>query len=153
MSESSAFYRRKLYALLQRQSGELFSDEYRRLACFEGDAAQDGPLAQWWDSTSTAQRPPGKIAQDIASSSDRVSLQTSQPTNAQASQEIRHPISGQRGQVKPLPESLPFDQILEEIRTETDPRKVFWWFWRFYPERWLNPQPPSGDTSDGLLYP
>ena len=76
----------------------------------------------------------------IASSSDRLNL----PNNGQPSTIARHPISGQKHSVESTVNPI---EIPLEIQTETDPEKVFWWFWRFYPDRLRQ------DTPDFLLHP
>ena len=58
---------------------------------------------------------------------------------------MRHPISGQSQTVNPPPfETV---EIPEHIKTCDNPKKVFWWFWRFYPEYLAKANPQA------LLYP
>lgn len=64
----------------------------------------------------------------IASSSDRVNLGEAQGTNINS---VKHPISGQTRNITSQ-DSRP--EIPAEITSETDIEKLFWWFWRFYPE-------------------
>lgn len=136
-------YQHKLYAFLRSlhpdRDDPVESSLCEQLNCLRQNLPE---LRNWW-----AQH--GKHYQDIASSSDRVNLHATQPEGDRRA--IRHPISGEQGTVDPLPSVLEASSIPETILNETDPKKVFWWFWRFYPERWLNPQPEA--LSDGLLYP
>ncbi|MGP1383445.1 MAG: type III-B CRISPR-associated protein Cas10/Cmr2 [Thainema sp.] len=150
-SSERSFYRRKLYALLQlpsSQTSEFFAqinDLRESLACFN-DHLDD--LNTWWNRETTG----GQLAQAIGASSDRVNLHAANtdPTSIP----IRHPISGEPGNVNPLPPPLKDEDIPDEVLAADDPKKVFWWFWRFYPELWLNSQSNQSATlQDGLLYP
>jgi len=76
----------------------------------------------------------------IASSSDRLNLSN----NGQPSTTASHPISGQKHSVESTVNPI---EIPLEIQTEPDPEKVFWWFWRFYPDRLRQ------ETPDFLLHP
>lgn len=137
-------YQRKLYAFLQsmhcEQDGPAESLLCGQLQCFKDDLSN---LWEWWQAH-------GQTYQNIGSSSDRVNLHATQP-GSDRSCAIRHPISGEPGTVAPLPLMLDVSSIPNGILNENDPKKVFWWFWRFYPEQWLNPQ--SESLADGLLYP
>ncbi|MBE9072315.1 type III-B CRISPR-associated protein Cas10/Cmr2, partial [Microcystis sp. LEGE 08355] len=77
----------------------------------------------------------------IASSSDRVNLGEAQGTNINS---VKHPISGQTRNItsQDLRPEIP-----AEITSETDIEKLFWWFWRFYPELIRQNQ------NDFFLYP
>lgn len=77
----------------------------------------------------------------IASSSDRVNLGEAQGTNINS---VKHPISGQTRNITSQ-DSRP--EIPAEITSETDIEKLFWWFWRFYPELIRQNQ------NDFFLYP
>lgn len=77
----------------------------------------------------------------IASSSDRVNLGEAQGTNINS---VKHPISGQTRNITSQ-DLRP--EILAEITSETDIEKLFWWFWRFYPELIRQNQ------NDFFLYP
>ena len=139
-------YQRKLYALLQslhsEQDNQAASELLTQTACLRENLSN---LGKWW-------KQHGQHCQNIGASSDRVNLDpTPHITPRGACGVIRHPISGEQGTVAPLPSVLEVSRIPEAILNETDPKKVFWWFWRFYPENWLNP--PSEFLSDGLLYP
>lgn len=127
-------YQRKLYALLQAPEFEDWGDIILdQLNCFDRNLDN---LRTWWHDNR------GNLAQAIGASSDRINLHTQSPTATQAC----HPISGQK---QPLTSQLP-DQLqidIEPIRAEPCPKKVFWWFWRFYPERL------SEQLADALLYP
>jgi CRISPR-associated protein Cmr2 len=150
LSLSDQDYRRKLFALLRLPDEESGRDGamgrwgesiLRSLHCWGKDAAEAIPeLSNWWETS-------GKVAQEIGSSSDRVNLHV-RDGDRTSRVIIRHPISGEAGTVAALPNP---PAIPEKIQSEPDPQKVFWWFWRFYPELWLNSQ--SNTLSDGLLFP
>lgn len=82
-----------------------------------------------------------ELPQQIASSSDRVNLGEAQGTNINS---VKHPISGQTRNITSQ-DSRP--EIPAEITSETDIEKLFWWFWRFYPELIRQNQ------NDFFLYP
>lgn len=139
-------YQRKLYAFLQsmhcEQDGPAESLLCGQLQCLKDDLSN---LWEWWQVH-------GQTYQNISSSSDRVNLHATQPGSDRSEPiTICHPISGEPGTVAPLPLMLDVSSIPNEVLNENDPKKVFWWFWRFYPEQWLNPQ--SESLTDGLLYP
>jgi len=134
------YYRRKLYALLQLPQeleglegwGEAILSQ---LNCWGEDQAQTlTHLRDWW------QQGGGQLAQAIAAASDRVNLPAQPPSTVST----RHPISGQ-------PQGLELERLqppdISAIQTEQDPKTVFWWFWRFYPELWAKTSP------EALLYP
>jgi CRISPR-associated protein Cmr2 len=131
-------YRRKLYVLLKAPELEGWGTQIcNQLACLEGFLGNEPEsLTDWWN------RQGGKVAQEIGASSDRINLQTQSPETTQAC----HPISGQKQTLhSQSPETLDID--IEAIKDEPDPKKVFWWFWRFYPELLAQQYP------DALLYP
>ena len=135
------YYRRKLYALLQLPPaleglegwGELLLSQ---LNCWGENRAQTlAALESWWQGG-------GQLTQAIAAASDRVNLPTRTPPQVSAC----HPISGQPqvlGSGSPPCLTLDFSAI----QAEENPKTVFWWFWRFYPELWAKTYP------DALLYP
>ncbi|MHC5861899.1 type III-B CRISPR-associated protein Cas10/Cmr2 [Nostoc sp.] len=131
------FYQRKLYALLQAPEFANWGDcVLSQLDCLTEDFED---LRRWWSEGR------GKHAQEIASSSDRVNLSHIEHLdNEQIT--VRHPISGQKQQVTTLqsPVNLP---DISQIKHETNAKKVFWWFWRFYPELLADAQ------HDALLFP
>ena len=114
----SDFYRRKLYALLPEP------EEYSHLKCW-GENGNFAQIADWW-------RQNGRLIEEIASSSDRVNLTIDSP-NSDEGVLIKHPISGQEDRLQLTNNTKPL-KIPPSIEDETDPKKVFWWFWRFYPE-------------------
>ena len=119
-------YRIKLHAYLNTPSPSVWSTPLVHLACLtEQPLTEESELAK---------------LQAIASSSDRLNL----PNNGQSSTIASHPISGQKHPIGPGMEEI---EIPIEIQNESDPEKVFWWFWRFYPD-FL-----SKDTHDFLLHP
>ncbi|HEY9646892.1 MAG TPA: type III-B CRISPR-associated protein Cas10/Cmr2 [Chroococcidiopsis sp.] len=144
--QTPSFYQRKLYALLRSPSPESISiDWLSDLHCFSTEGSSLLPaLEAWWNEHK------GHQSQDIAASSDRVNLAAiaNRTTDTIA---IRHPISGEAGVVNPLARVPDLAHIPAAIRNEPDAKKVFSWFWRFYPELWLNTQ--SSTLSDGLLFP
>lgn len=154
---ASDYYRHKLYALLHPPGGSKGDGESDRRRAEAGEEqaspgkgwqpgwlndlkcwneAELDEIAKWWKAT-------GSLAQDIGASSDRVNLQ------AQTSPETKacHPISGQKQTLQNgQPPAFSLDNI-SAIKDEADPKKVFWWFWRFYPELWAK------TYADALLYP
>jgi CRISPR-associated protein Cmr2 len=163
------FYQRKLYALLQVPNLPTWGHNLAsQLECLKSDLPQ---LREWWgtgneqdsvtigrlaqDIGSSCDRDlvspvdeliNGRLAQDIGSSCDRVNLSHIQRTNSREKVTVHHPISGQKQQVKPL-HLLDTAPDISQIRQETDAKKVFWWFWRFYPELLADRQ------HDALLFP
>jgi len=132
-----ATYRRKLYAFLQAfHCSEAPDAEHHLCATLACLRPQLSDLRTWWQHSS-------KACLDIAASSDRINLKTSATLPDPV--EVRHPISGQRQTII----EPPFDQVQipQEIQASDDPKQVFWWFWRFYPEYLANA------TSQALLYP
>ncbi|MEM7553514.1 MAG: type III-B CRISPR-associated protein Cas10/Cmr2 [Cyanobacteria bacterium P01_A01_bin.84] len=129
------FYQRKLYALLQLpQSGDWDNGVVSELACIQKNLDE---LHNWWER--------GRKAQDIASSSDHLNLPS--VDNKKNSEGVRacHPISGQKQNIISLKaENQP---NIDFIKNEPEAKKVFWWFWRFYPELFANQQ------QDALLFP
>ncbi|MCC3575783.1 MAG: type III-B CRISPR-associated protein Cas10/Cmr2 [Microcoleus sp. PH2017_40_RAT_O_B] len=126
-------YYQKLYALLHdAENPETCLSLCSQLNCFEGQLGQIN--------TSDLSLP-----RAIADSSDRVNL----PSNTINSDtcEVRHPISGQpqTGINSKLPAIVIHE--LGAIANESDVEKVFWWFWRFYPDILAQKQ------TDALLVP
>lgn len=138
---------RKIYALLQSGAVPIPSD---RLACLRDHLAD---LDQWWTNQ-------GKLATQIAQTNlleeldilcADISCTTPQPHQTQPSQqpiEIRHPISGQSHQIPPIDWQNSWEDITpHSVLTETNPKKVFTWLWRFYPEKLCQKYPSA------YLYP
>ncbi|APB32483.1 Putative hydrolase of the HD superfamily (permuted catalytic motifs) [Gloeomargarita lithophora Alchichica-D10] len=136
------YFARKLFALLHdpplksllKNKGVQGSwTQVNELYRFEAE------LISWWDTT-------GEISDHIASASDRFTFRRgiqldAQIMDASTQIEIRHPISGQSQIIKlwntftdHYAEEIGNRNIWDEMRRETDLEKVFWWFWRFYPE-------------------
>ncbi|MBC6420294.1 MAG: type III-B CRISPR-associated protein Cas10/Cmr2 [Hormoscilla sp. SP5CHS1] len=114
----SDFYKRKLYALLRAEKFSAHCDSDR--------------LSEWWsewESASDSSRL--HLSEAIASSSDRVNLEEIGHAAGQDNTIIKHPISGQSQEINP---SSGLETAIQDILSEADPEKVFWWFWRFYPE-------------------
>ena len=129
------FYQRKLYAILRSpKSPDWGNSIASELDCIQPNLPE---LQQWWEQ--------GKQAQDIASSSDHFNLKSLD--NKENSEEVTacHPISGQKQQIIPL--TLENQPNIDLIKKEPEAKKVFWWFWRFYPELFANQQ------QDALLSP
>jgi len=136
------FYQRKLYALLQApEFADWGNDVLSQLECLTNDYED---LKAWWNGVNSNQK--GEDAQAIASASDRVNLFPIERSNNPPQVTVRHPISGQKQQVTTLqpPSNLP---DISQIQDESNAKKVFWWFWRFYPEILAATQP------DALLFP
>lgn len=116
---SMNFYSRKLYALLHdTPQAEGTSAVWNQLS---GLSEQVEILNTWWDNTHN-------LPQAIASSSDRVNLEESTSININT---VKHPISGQERNITSQSSS---PEIPPDITSQTDTEKLFWWFWRFYPE-------------------
>jgi CRISPR-associated protein Cmr2 len=138
-------YRRKLYAFLQNREvpgwGSPISPD--RLQCLAPDRAA---LETWWNRHET-------LIHGVASSSDRLNLPHQQPQQPIA----RHPISGQTYPLQaPAASKQEFSKVLTEVLTWDDPEKVYWWFWRFYPEMrsgLTETTTSETTTSDALLEP
>lgn len=114
-------YQQKLYAFLQAcqpHSNESLPEHFRTLRCW---GSQLHTLEAWWQQ--------GEISQRVATSSDRVNLQTQ--ANLSNSVEVRHPISGQQQTITEPTEAI---EIPPDIQGSPNAEQVFWWFWRFYPE-------------------
>jgi len=141
-----ATYRRKLYAFLQAfHRSEAPDAEHHLCATLACLRPQLSDLRTWWQHSS-------KACLDIAASSDRINLHTSATLPDPV--EVRHPISGQQQTINEPP--LDEIDIPAAIRTSTDSKQVFWWFWRFYPEL-LNKKERELSQGQGgataLLYP
>ena len=112
-------------------------------------------LQDWWNASTN----PGSLALEIASSSDRVNLPKHTPDPKQPL-EVRHPISGasQPGLPQPAPllAHADIETAIDQIRSAVDnsripdaekqqerDRRLFWWFWRFYPELLAQEQSPQ----------
>ena len=135
------FYQRKLYAILRSpKSPDWGNSIASQLACIQPNLDE---LQQWWEQGEQGEQ--GKQAQDIASSSDHFNLKSLD--NKENSEEVTacHPISGQKQQIIPL--KLENQPNIDLIKNEPEAKKVFWWFWRFYPELFANQQ------QDALLSP
>ncbi|MEC4893469.1 MAG: type III-B CRISPR-associated protein Cas10/Cmr2 [Oscillatoria sp. PMC 1051.18] len=119
--------RYQLYVLLSGFANtELRNQICQQLRCLEGHRET---LEQNWKQII-------QLAREIASSSDRVNLQT----RADIQPDIcKHPLSGAEQTINANISSDIFDCSI--IAQETDIKKVYWWFWRFYPEILANTQP------------
>ncbi|UFP94661.1 type III-B CRISPR-associated protein Cas10/Cmr2 [Gloeobacter morelensis] len=156
-------YHRKLFALLHDpQLKALYEIKdgkgpWEHLQCLQ-ECRQE--LLDWWD-----RKPgPGAQADWVAAASDRLNFPKKGPyANAEQNaegiaSEVCHPISAQKKTVRL---SGQFDKqrlmeleqkvIPQSICEEKDARKVFWWFWRFYPE--LLAAEPSLQQADVLILP
>ena len=128
------FYQRKLYALLRSPEALNWNDDaVSQLTCLKNDIDN---LRRWWEQ--------GKQAQDIAASSDHFNLKPSDNIDLDEIN-VRHPISGEIQKINPLTDENKPD--ISRIKDELKIKKVFWWFWRFYPEFFANQQ------QDALLSP
>lgn len=133
-------YHRKLYALLVcSNSVDQAHTICKTLKCLQANAEL---LGDWWCIESNKL---GELAADISSSSDRVNLPIN-PISAGDKIEIRHPISGQSKEIDAKSTDC-IVSIPKHICEEVDVEKVFWWFWRFYPELLASKQ------QDALLFP
>ncbi|MGI2906705.1 type III-B CRISPR-associated protein Cas10/Cmr2 [Tolypothrix sp. VBCCA 56010] len=134
-------YHRKLYALLLcSNSVDQAYTICKTLKCLQ---ANTDALRKWWCIESNKL---GELAADISSSSDRVNLPIN-PISAGDKIEIRHPISGQPKEIDATSNINLIASIPKHVIEDTDVEKVFWWFWRFYPELLASKQ------HDALLFP
>ncbi len=160
----------KLYALLR--STDTFSRKsltqeinhiVGQLVCLRPDKEA---LDKWWTQQGTESKQAyGEELMAIAAASDRANLdyatieQKLKKTNKNANlpetlqSERVHPISGQQRDLGSdtipslNPEEFPgFEAICQCPKAEAE--KVFWWFWRFYPEMLAKALP-----EEGLIYP
>jgi len=161
-------YQLKLYAFLrsaeQASIQELTEDIQsilQHLTCLQDDL-QD--LEQWWAPTDQqSQGPYGQELMAIAASSDRANLdfvRLKELTNTDQPDALHlervHPISGQRCDIQAFnhltPDQFPGYQDICQCPQE-ESEKVFWWFWRFYPEMLYQAFPEEGLPGEGLLFP
>jgi CRISPR-associated protein Cmr2 len=120
----SVFYR-KLYSLLHNPLNPTEGDEIcQQLVCFQNYLAE---IQAWWQDYAS------QLSVPIASSSDRVNLQSNSDATENRALEIRHPISGQQ-QYLNFDEEKNSIEVPDQIRNCGDVEQVYWWFWRFYPE-------------------
>jgi CRISPR-associated protein Cmr2 len=118
-SPASKRYQQKLYAFLDRPAwGDSLIPQ---LTCLNADRPT---LNAWWQTHR-------EQIHNLASSSDRPNLDQDAIASIAS-----HPISGQKHPLSPIPE---IPEIPAEILTHPDPKTVYWWFWRFYPE-WRSAQ-------------
>ena len=132
-------YHRKLYALLHNAQMPDNVDIAQQLQCLQEHLDE---LKSWW------QEELGQRSQEIGSSSDRVNLESNAASGG-ASVQVSHPISGQLQTVAAL-EVLTADDIanIQQLADSADDvKRIFWWFWRFYPELLAEKQ------QDALLFP
>ncbi|MBW4629040.1 MAG: type III-B CRISPR-associated protein Cas10/Cmr2 [Brasilonema octagenarum HA4186-MV1] len=115
------FYRRKLYALLHNYVDSQGQPIYQQLECFRFENLEE--LESWW-------RGLNNQPQEISSSSDRVNIRGIDGNTGNTEVQIRHPISAEPQTIEILIQNVD----ISEIASEQDVKKVFWWFWRFYPE-------------------
>lgn len=121
-------YHRKLYALLHEPAKSIqynVNSTCQQLLCLQEHLVE---LNTWWWSEESKL---GEQAAEISSSSDRVNLE-SNSLAASHNVEVRHPISGESQKITEQDFHTAFE--MSQIATEPDVEKVFWWFWRFYPE-------------------
>ncbi|MHC5672887.1 type III-B CRISPR-associated protein Cas10/Cmr2 [Nostoc sp.] len=138
----TSLYHRKLYALLQspivpNQQQNILQN----LSCLN---LHEDELNQWWGQNGSNTQA-DNITEQIASSSDCVNLLANNIQQQKIT--VKHPISGQEQQIDAGNANNSISDIPGWITRETDAEKVFWWFWRFYPEVLQTQQP------DALLYP
>jgi CRISPR-associated protein Cmr2 len=133
-------YALKLYAILRSINiAEVESSILERIPCLSNELDElkaQGILEQV------------SLIEEIASSSDRINLEVG---NRAGGNTVKHPISGEERLVSPLPELTKDIGIGDRFAEETDLEKVFWWFWRFYPEI-IRERQPAGQQ-DFFLYP
>ncbi len=88
---------------------------------------QINELETWWQQE-------GRLSQKIASSSDRVNLESKNDrTNLEEEILLRHPISGQKQKIKS--QSIDISSLVEQYELNTlNHQQLFYWLWRFLPE-------------------
>ena len=137
-------YTLKLYSLLRSSLGD--SEQSLRIIESIVEPQEKEFLNHWWENQ--------QIATKIAASSDRTafSQQTKyilQSNDEQSPIEIRHLVSGQNQEIPPFSGDL--QNLQESLKLpdniKSDPKQVFWWMWRFYPEIFRK------IDSDSLLLP
>lgn len=122
-------YHCKLIAILAENQ---ISDESDILARFQCFATELNQVQNWWEDRRG-------LLEEIAQSSDRVNLQYNDQISSNG--QAKHPISGQSQEINT---QLPnFSTDTHPIAREPDAEKVFWWFWRFYPELQSLQQPQA----------
>lgn len=109
---------------------------YSNLACLQPHLQQ---LDVWWQKY-------GAQVVNISSSSDRVSLKPNTSKVDKNSITVRHPISGQEQVISTKFDLTKLD--ISRIQDEEDVEKVFWWFWRHFPELLARQ-----DSDNALLIP
>ncbi|MUG95455.1 type III-B CRISPR-associated protein Cas10/Cmr2 [Scytonema sp. UIC 10036] len=135
-------YHRKLYALVRSLETVdwLGTDTlyiYERLKCL---APYLQELQDWWESVGA------QTTTSISSSSDRINLNSTAAYGQKNNIAVRHPISGQEQNINVSAFNTPID--ISTIAGEEDVIKVFWWFWRYFPE-----QLARQDSENALLIP
>ncbi|KAB8313872.1 type III-B CRISPR-associated protein Cas10/Cmr2 [Tolypothrix campylonemoides VB511288] len=119
-------YHRKLYALLHEPTKPVRCNIMcKQLQCLQEHLVE---LDTWWWSKGSSL---GEQAAEISSSSDRVNLELNSLA-AFNNVQVRHPISGESQEITEQEFDIAFE--ISQIAAEPDVEKVFWWFWRFYPE-------------------
>jgi CRISPR-associated protein Cmr2 len=135
-------YARKLYTFLVSPHATTWGTSLiDQLECLRGQGDQ---LEIWKNSSEY------KLLHDITSSSDKLNLSKRETLTTIAC----HPISGQTQDLDTTAATNRLNHVLQKINAETgrnileetDCEKVYWWFWRFYPELW-------SDSPDRLLHP
>ena len=128
-------YHLKLYAFLRSVECIDWLDAdlsyiYNELTCLE-PYRED--LRDWWENGG------GKLVASIGSSSDRINLASAVSLGQINNIAIRHPISGQQRNIT----ASRFNQQIDitEVVNEEHVEKVFWWFWRYFPEKLAEKDP------------
>jgi CRISPR-associated protein Cmr2 len=130
-------YHRKLYALVRSLEaidwlGTDVSYIYNGLTCLAPHLEE---LRLWWENLD------GKIGTSISSSSDRVNLNSTAQPGQMDNIAVRHPISGQEQTITVSAFNRPID--ISKIAAESDEKKVFWWFWRYFAEELAHLDPKN----------
>ena len=121
-------YHRKLYAFLRSIESIAWLNTdisyiYDNLTCLQPHLPK---LQDWWQNNRD-------ILTRISSSSDKINLNSTVTPGDKNNIKICHPISGQ---TQSITISILNQQIdITDIAKEENVKKVFWWFWRYFPEK------------------
>jgi CRISPR-associated protein Cmr2 len=134
---------RKLFALLHDpQLKPLYKEKDLKGPWDQIDCLQNyqQELEDWWEKYG------GKSADHISAASDRINLRNiiknAKQLDGTTKIEVRHPLSGQKQEIV-IRNTLHQDRVRDIeneaipyalVSAEQDVEKIYWWFWRFYPE-------------------
>lgn len=131
---SNCYYLKKLYVLL----GE---EEYNRQLTNNGNLSlqwqQQCDRVRFWGQQQARLTAVDSLPYAIAAASDRVYLDPLHTSPIRCT--VKHPISGESTEINTqLPTNV---RIPTEILQTENAELIYWWFWRFYPERLAEENP------------